>query len=332
MRWLSIRKHGGICFSTVSATYRFSPFEYLHAWWQTRGGGEWPDDSQLALIAAFEDERLVGIAPLFLANNLTGDHALMFVGAVEVSDFLDFIVTPEDLPGFISGLIDYLREDADLPLCRHLDLYNILDESPSLSVLKAEAEKRGWSHEQSLLQSSPIIALPGDFETYLAGIDKKQRHEIRRKLRNMDANPVESGFYFVDNSEKLQAEVDAFLDMMTQDPNKQAFLTPMMREHIHNTARAALEGGWLQLAFFTLDGEKAAGSMSFVYDDRLWLYNSGWEWAYREFSPGWLLLAHQIQWATENGIQAFDFMRGDETYKYRFGGVDRHIYRVKLTP
>ena len=33
-------------------------------------------------------------------------------------------------------------------------------------------------------------ALPGDWETYLAGIDKKQRHEIRRKMRRAYAeNP-----------------------------------------------------------------------------------------------------------------------------------------------
>jgi len=310
----------------------FLTYEYLRAWWQTRGGGEWPEDSQLALIAAFEGDRLVGIAPFFHAQNLSGVPALMFVGAVEVSDFLDFIVREEDLPAFLSGLLDYLREEADLPLCKLLDLYNLLEESPSLNVLKLEAERRGWDCQQSRIQPSPYITLPGDFETYLAGIDKKQRHEIRRKLRNLDASPVEGGFYIVENASELQAEVDAFLEMMAQDPSKQAFLTPPMRRHIHNTARAAFENGWLHLALLTLDGQKAAASMNFLYDNRLWLYNSGWEWAYREFSPGWVHLAHQIQWGIEHGIRAFDLMRGDEDYKYKFGGVDRYVNRVTLIP
>jgi CelD/BcsL family acetyltransferase involved in cellulose biosynthesis len=71
--------------------------------------------------------------------------------------------------------------------------------------------------------------------------------------------------------------------------------------------------------------------MSFNFNERLWLYNSGWEWEFREFSPGWLLLTYLIEWAIENGIKALDFMRGDEDYKYKFGGVDRSVFRATLT-
>jgi CelD/BcsL family acetyltransferase involved in cellulose biosynthesis len=50
-----------------------------------------------------------------------------------------------------------------------------------------------------------------------------------------------------------------------------------------------------------------------------------------ELSPGWVLLAHVIQWCCENKRYEFDFMRGDEEYKYRFGGVNQYVMRVKLT-
>jgi CelD/BcsL family acetyltransferase involved in cellulose biosynthesis len=43
-----------------------------------------------------------------------------------------------------------------------------------------------------------------------------------------------------------------------------------------------------------------------------------------------VLLAYLIEWAAENGIREFDFMRGDEPYKYKFGGIDRHVYRVTV--
>ncbi len=307
----------------------FLTYEYLKTWWETRGGGEWPQDSQLVLAAAFQEDHLVGIAPLFHSNNILGKPALMFVGAIEVSDFLDFIVIPEDLQTFTKGLIDFLL-NSDLPPWEVLDLYNLLEESPTLAVLKSEAETRGWKHQEIHLQPSPYIPLPGNFEAYLAQIDKKQRHEIRRKLRNVDQSLAEPGLYFTEDEEKLEADVQTFIEMMAQDPNKRDFLTDAMRQHIHNTARIAFEQGWLHLAFFTLDGEKAAASLSFNFNDRLWLYNSGWEWEYRDYSPGWVLLAYLIEWAAENGIQEFDFMRGDEPYKYKFGGVDRHVYRVTV--
>ena len=40
----------------------FLRHEYLSTWWQTRGGGEWPQDAQLCLVSAERDGQLVGIA------------------------------------------------------------------------------------------------------------------------------------------------------------------------------------------------------------------------------------------------------------------------------
>ncbi len=309
----------------------FLAFEYLQAWWETRGGGEWPMESGLVLITATENDQLVGVAPLFFTKNLDERPALMFVGAIEVSDFLDFLVRKSDLSEFLSGLLDFLVNSTHLPPWEVLDLHNILEDSPTLPALTAEAQRRGWSHEQTRLQPSPFIPLPGDFDAYLAQIDKKQRHEIRRKLRNVEQSLAEPGYTTVADAETLTAETQAFIDMMAQDPSKKAFLTVLMGNHLHKTAQVMLEKGWLHLSFFTLDGNKVAGNFSFIYNNRLWLYNSAWEWDYREFSPGWVLLTHLLQWANENGIEEFDFMRGDEDYKYKFGGQDRFIFRVLVT-
>lgn len=308
----------------------FLTFEYQQTWWKTKGGGEWPENSQLAIIAAFENEQLIGIAPLFFAPNLEGKPALMFIGAVEVSDFLDFIVKPHDLPRFLSALFDFLLNEESLPKWEVLDLNNILETSPALVLLKAEAKRRGWDHKQEHLQPAPYVPLTGDYEAYLAGLNKKQRHEIRRKLRNVEGSLAEIGFYHVEDQKQLAAETEAFIDMMAQDPNKREFLSDAMQQHLRNTVQTAFDAGWLQLSFFTLDGHKAAAHLSFYYDRRLWLYNSGWEWEYREYSPGWVHLAHLIQWCVENDATELDFMRGDEDYKYKFGGIDRHIYRVLL--
>jgi CelD/BcsL family acetyltransferase involved in cellulose biosynthesis len=49
-----------------------------------------------------------------------------------------------------------------------------------------------------------------------------------------------------------------------------------------------------------------------------------------ELSPGWVLMGHVIQWCCENGRSEFDFMRGDEDYKYRFGGVNRFVMRARV--
>ena len=117
---------------------------------------------------------------------------------------------------------------------------------------------------------------------------------------------------------------------MVNDPAKAAFLTEAMRAQMHASARAAFRAGWLQLAFLTVNGEKAAGYLNFDYNNRIWVYNSGIDYKYLELSPGWVLLGYLLEWANEHQRAEFDFMRGDEDYKYKFGGLERFVVRVKL--
>jgi CelD/BcsL family acetyltransferase involved in cellulose biosynthesis len=45
-----------------------------------------------------------------------------------------------------------------------------------------------------------------------------------------------------------------------------------------------------------------------------------------------VLLAHLIRAAIERRYQAFDFMRGNESYKFQWGGRSQPIYRLALQP
>jgi CelD/BcsL family acetyltransferase involved in cellulose biosynthesis len=306
----------------------FLRFEYLSAWWTTRGGGEWPE-SELAVVTARQGGRLAGIAPLFFSRNREGDPALLLLGSIEISDYLDIIARPADLPGFLAGFLDFIAQPGLLDW--HLfDWHNLPEASPTLPALKVEAEKRGWTFSQERTYHVPTIPLTGDFKTYLAGIDKKQRHEIRRKMRRAEDCGRNVRWYIVEDGAALDAEVEAFLNLMAQDPEKAAFLTAPMRTQMRLACRAAFECGWLQLAFLEVDGQKAAGYLNFDYLNRIWVYNSGLDRNFMELSAGWVLLGHLLQWANDNKRVEFDFMRGNEDYKYRFGGVDGFVVRAKV--
>ena len=307
----------------------FLRFEYLSAWWQTRGGGEWPE-SELAVVTARQGGRLAGIAPMFFSRNLDGDPALLLLGSIEISDYLDIITRPADLSNFLGGLLDFIAQPGQLDW-QLLDWHNLPEASPTLPVLKAEAEKRGWTFTQERTYHVPAIPLTGDFDTYLAGIDKKQRHEIRRKMRRAEDCGRTSAGISSRMAASLDAEVEAFLDLMADDPDKAAFLTPAMRTQMQLACRAAFECGWLQLAFLEVDGQKAAGYLNFDYLNRIWVYNSGMDRHFMDLSAGWVLLGYLLQWANEKKRTEFDFMRGKEDYKYRFGGVDKFVVRAKVT-
>ncbi len=308
----------------------FMEYAYQKLWWETKGGGEWLD-ARLLLIMACEEGRLVGIAPLFASTASNGAVVLNNVGAVEVSDFLDLPVIPSRREEFITGLLAYIQH-MDIKGLAEVNLYNLLDSSPTLSVLQDFIAGNGWSVAVEKLQHSPYIPLPGDWETYLAGIDKKQRHEVRRKMRRAEEADIPVRWYLATNGATLDTEIDGFLELMKNDGDKEEFLRPAMQDFIRRVVHFAFDAGCLQLAFLEVEGRRAAAYLSFDYGGRIWVYNSGLNRDYQSLSPGWVLLGYLLQWANENGRTEFDFMRGDEEYKYRFGAVDRFVMRARLTP
>lgn len=308
----------------------FLRFDYLQNWWQTRGGGEWSSQSSLVIVSAHENEQLLGIAPLFHSPH-AGKSALLFLGSIEISDYLDFIVRPGDLAAFTAGLLAFLSSDPAIPKWDTIDLYNLLDSSPSHDQLKQAASALGWGFTSEVTNHAPVINLPGNWDAYLADLDKKQRHEIRRKIRRLEGADVPSNWYFVEDKNKLDDAIEDFLNLMAQDPEKEAFLTAEMVTAMSGTINSAFEHGYLQLSFLEIDGQKAAAYLNFDYDNHLWIYNSGLNRDFYSFSAGWVLLGYLLRWANENGRTNFDFMRGDEAYKYRFGAKDRFVQRVTLS-
>jgi len=328
----------------------FLRYEYLSAWWSTRGGGEWlPTETELVLVSARENGRLIGIAPLFLSEQSPrhlhrtayvavqvsetersdGRQALMLLGSIEISDYLDLIVRMEDLSLFLSGLLDFLASDS-APAWSAIDWYNLPDNSPTLAALETESAKRGWDFTREPFRPALCVPLPGDFEEYLMNIDKKQRHEIRRKMRRAEGGEQNVRWYIVEDESTLDAEIDAFLVLMANDHHKEEFLTEVMRTQMRTSVHAAFHAGWLQLAFLEVDGQKAAAYLNFDYGNRIWVYNSGLDFSFKDLSPGWVLLGYLLQWANEHGRSEFDFMRGDEDYKYKFGAVRRDVMRVRV--
>jgi CelD/BcsL family acetyltransferase involved in cellulose biosynthesis len=309
----------------------FLRYEYLKNWWRTRGGGEWDQSAQLVILSASENERLIGMAPCFVAEH-DGKKELLFLGSIEVSDYLDFLVRPQHLARFTEGLLAYAKSTL-VPQygIQAVDLYNLVDQSPTVRALQNASAALGMPCSIVPLQKSPYIPLSGDWEGYLNSIDAKQRHEIRRKMRRMLELQPPANWYIASDPASIDADIQDFLRLMAFDPEKKEFLTPAMRDQMTSSMREAFDSGSLQLAFLTIGEEKAAAYLNFDFLNRIWVYNSGIDPRFSEHSPGWVLLGHLLKWANENNRFEFDFMRGNEDYKYRFGAIDRSVIRATIT-
>ena len=305
----------------------FLKFGYLKQWWQGKGGGEW-DEGKLILITATQADKAVGIAPFFLSN-FEGMQSLLFVGSIEISDYLDFIAKPAHLQEFIKGMMHFLTT-AEVEWQRCV-LYNLLDNSSSIPVLQETAAAQGYVCEVEPLIKAPYIPLPESWDAYLAGIDKKQRHEIRRKLRRAEELAADIDWVISHPAHHLNADMDTFLRLMAQDKAKAKFLTEAMKTQMQQSIQWAAQEALLHLSFLYINGEAASGYYCFDYNNQLLVYNSGFDARFWDYSPGWVHLSKLIQWAIENKREVVDMMRGGETYKYRFGGVDRQVMRVIIS-
>jgi CelD/BcsL family acetyltransferase involved in cellulose biosynthesis len=304
----------------------FLTLEWQSLWWQHFGPGK------SLLVYAFRDEAgvLCGLAPLFL-NGETGKREINTIGCADVSDYLDLIVTPGYEEPVFSALLDALAAPG-APQWDALDLCNIPEVSRTREVLGGLARARRWKAEASTLEVCPLLYLPSTWDEYLARLDKKERHELRRKMRRAEQSEDPVRFRITQGEETLDADLDAFITLLIKSrPDKAAFMTDTMRGFFHAVGHAAQRAGWLQLSFLEVSGAQAAAYMNFDYRNHIMVYNSGLDpQSFQWLSPGIVLMGDLIQHAIEDKRDVFDFLRGDEDYKYRLGGQDTHIYRLRI--
>lgn len=204
---------------------------------------------------------------------------------------------------------------------------------PSSSLLiRALDEVSGGSRVQvEDDEVCPVAILCSSWDGYLQMLSKKQRHEIRRKLRRSQEG-VEWEFRSVASEEDLDRDMPVFFRLHELSGREKArFMTADMREYFCAMAREMLRQGVLRLSVFRRDGVDIAATMSFLYRERFLLYNSGYDPEYAAHSPGIASVAHAIQSAIEEQAVAFDFLSGDEPYKYQFGATNTHTCRVTMS-
>jgi CelD/BcsL family acetyltransferase involved in cellulose biosynthesis len=310
----------------------YSPFQMPtinQLWWSTLGGGEWQQADLWIITGRGQDDRLLGVAPLFLVKNEDGGRDLRLIGSKEISDYLDLIVDHDHLSDFISLLLKEvdLNPPSDFS---QIVLDNLLEDSPTLPLLESLGQEQGWQVTRERIEPSPLLKLPDSFDQYLEALDSKQRREIRRKMRRAANYPASVDWRLVQDPGEIGEAIEDFLQLMAFDVEKERFLSEPMKAHFRALATMGAEAGWLHLAFLDVSGEPAFGYLNFVNQDRLWVYNSGFDPRHSSLSPGWVLMGHLIQWAINHKMEAVDFMRGDEDYKYRLGGSDRFVCRIVL--
>jgi len=305
----------------------FLTWQWQKVWWDFLSEG-----AQLSIVTVRDGGELIGLAPFHALPPSEGPETLRLIGGVEVSDYLDIIAANGREETVYTTLWEFLIHDYDRRW-EIIDLHNVPAASPTLTTLPSNVRKtKGVQVTAEVEDVCPVINLPSNWEEYLSFLNKKQRHELRRKIRKANKEAVVR-WYYVQDEKAVQAEVGDFIELHKRSAQKkQGFMNQRMQSFFQAIARTTFNQGWLRLSFILIGDVKTATMLCFDYNDSILVYNSGYDpQLYAPLSTGTVLLAYCIQDAIEKGRKVFDFLRGREEYKYRLGGQDTKVYNLRIS-
>ena len=289
--------------------------QWQETWWRHFGMSH-----DLRILSIRAGDTVIGIAPLS-----TDGGTITFLGGTDLFDYHEFVVDPRNQDAFYRTLSDYLVA-LDWS---SLVLTSVSEDSSVLGRLPKLIEERGIKVEVEEEDKAPISLLPSSWDEYVAGLNKKNRHELRRKLRRLEATDSFRQYVCDDPGTIAQHMPDFFKLMRASSDEKSEFLTPEREAFFLDVADQLTSRGQFRLYFLEVEGVRVAACICFDYAGSYFLYNSGYDPAFAPLSVGLLNKALSIQDAIQQGKRRFEFLRGTERYKYDLGAVDRSIYRIE---
>jgi CelD/BcsL family acetyltransferase involved in cellulose biosynthesis len=289
---------------------------FLKLYWEEFGS----QADHLLLAFAEEDGEQVGAVAFERF-----DATLRFLGGTEVTDYLGPVALSDARSNVAKELFAALGRRDDWT---EADLRGLPEDQPWLELLGEAAAAQGFTTEVLEDQNgvAPFLPLPGSYEEYLERLPSKLRHEIKRKARRLEAE-VGPWHICLATQDTLEAFLDRFVELhRTSEGPKGVFMQPGMEIFFRRLGEAFLPLGVFSLTFIeAAEHVKLAGSIGFRFEGAYSLYNSAFDRAYVAASPGMVLVAEDIRIAIEGGCSAFDMLKGDYAYKYRFGATPRAI-------
>lgn len=251
------------------------------------------------------------------------DGTLRFAGG-ELTDEQDVVAPRGHEHAVASAVAEWIATDAP-PRVR---LEFVPEDVPTLGTMAAVLGERGYRVERSRLVPSPRLRLPGDFETYVRSLGKKERHELRRKIRRLERS-TRATFRFATGAER-PATLDRFFALHRLSRGQKAdFMTPEVERFFRDIADALAPLGRLRLGVLRAHDEDAAVLFAFAYRGTLALYNAAYDPALASLSIGIVGHAWAVREAIAERFDTYDLLRGDEPYKYDLGATDRWLGRLE---
>ena len=309
----------------------FLRFKWNATWWKHWGAGH---QLRIILLRA-GDGRLMGIAPLYRSINpwfklrarrmgLLGDrHA--------GSDYLGPLVQSgyEQRAGraIADALLD-TREDWD-----YLELDHTLEDHAVLRELRVALCESGYCDQLVQRSTCPYAALPESFEDYLRSLTRNLRYNFTRRLKALHREGSVA-LVVLRNGPEIQSRLQELIDLhrrrFAMQGKSSSFLLPDVQQFHRELIGAMGPDDGLRLYLLEIRGKAAAALYGFSQGKRFHFFQSGMDPQWSRLSVGLVLMGSVIEQVIKDGHTEFDFLRGDEAYKYQWATAARRTYTVRM--
>jgi CelD/BcsL family acetyltransferase involved in cellulose biosynthesis len=190
---------------------------------------------------------------------------------------------------------------------------------PRLPLFLAHIPAAGLSVMNYQGTPCPRMRLPDTWEAFVQGLSAATRQSLRKRMRS-----AEKAFRLTRSSGvDAQQPIDALMQMAVwrtrDDPDPHTW-------RLHSMLRRCAMDGAAHVLMLWKDQTPVAGVGGLI--DRkgasLGVYVTSFNEDFADFSPGRVAVALAIRDAIEMRLKVFDFLRGEEPYKFQFGAESRH--------
>jgi CelD/BcsL family acetyltransferase involved in cellulose biosynthesis len=269
----------------------------------------------------------IGLAPLVLRRR--GPFRVLGELGRDPSNYWDVIALPERRGEVLSAMAGELarrRGEWDALLLGGLS------QGPATADALAE---QGLRVRRRAPQPHPGIELPSSFDAYLEALPRKRRKDLRRHLRRLDEGDL--AVREVRDPAEISAAIDRWQEMRVGwwrargkaiDPEH---ASDRFREFIRDLMLLLVPAGLALVWEFEHRGDPVGVEISLVNGGRFFAWLDGYDPASAQLGLGKVAVGLGIRSSIEAGRDYFDFMIGDEGYKYWFGAEDRYGQWVMFT-
>ena len=206
----------------------------------------------------------------------------------------------------------------------------VLAQMDADSPLVEAARADGWTIENS--EVCPVLTFPDNYDEYVKSLGKNTREQIKRYPRRL-----EKQFEVKYELAQTPDQVDEFWQQLVELHGKRwrargqtgVLALPSRRRFHRQICHRFLERDWLRLWRLKCDGRPTCVLLSYFWGGKYWFFIGGFEPDLMRWSVGTCLFSRVFREAIGEGATEFDFLRGAEDYKYRFGAVDRDYVNLK---